>query len=117
MQYVFDDVILFIRPTRQEARAVKQILTIFGEASRLKTNLDKCSITPVYGGEEALDDIVNILGCQEQPFPLKYLGLPLSSQYQADPQSPFPRDRRSRRSEAASMSRLAHGQKWSPGLG
>jgi len=58
---------------------VRQILTIFGEASRLKTNLAKCSITPVYGGEEALDDIVNILGCQEQPFPLKYLGLPLST--------------------------------------
>jgi len=36
-----DDVILFIRPTVQEARAVKRILTIFGEASGLKTNLSK----------------------------------------------------------------------------
>ena len=38
----------------------------------------KCSITPIYGGHENLDDIVSILGCQVQPFPIKYLGLPLS---------------------------------------
>jgi len=36
-----DDVMLFIRPTVQEARAVKEILRIFGEASGLKTNLTK----------------------------------------------------------------------------
>ena len=47
-----DDVMLFIRPTVQEARAVKEILRIFGEASGLKTNLAKCSITPIYGGED-----------------------------------------------------------------
>jgi hypothetical protein len=30
-----DDVILFIRPTIQEATAIKQILSIFGQASGL----------------------------------------------------------------------------------
>jgi hypothetical protein len=74
-----DDVILFIRPTAQEARAVKQILTIFGEASGLHTNLAKCSITPIYGGEDKLEEIVGILGCQVQPFPIRYLGLPLGT--------------------------------------
>jgi hypothetical protein len=59
-----DDVILFIRPHVQEARAVKQILHIFGEASGLQTNLAKCSVTPIFGGEESLDEIVSILGCQ-----------------------------------------------------
>jgi hypothetical protein len=44
-----DDVIIFIRLSVQEARAVKEILRLFGEASGLKTNLAKCSITPVYG--------------------------------------------------------------------
>lgn len=68
-----DDVILFIRPTRQEARAVKEILNVFGSVSRLQTNLAKCSITSIYGGEDALD-IISILGCQVQPFPVKYLG-------------------------------------------
>jgi hypothetical protein len=70
-----DDVILFIRPTVQEAMAVKEILTVFGRASGLHTNLAKCSITPIYGGEDVMDDIVSILGCQIQNFPIKYLGL------------------------------------------
>jgi hypothetical protein len=47
----------------QEARAVKEILNFFGQASRLHTNLAKCSITVIYGGEEALPDIVSIIGC------------------------------------------------------
>lgn len=58
-----NDVILFIRLTVQEARAVKEILNIFGQASPLHTNLAKCSITAIYGGEETLSDIVSILGC------------------------------------------------------
>lgn len=62
-------------PSRREATAVKEILHIFGEAFGLKTNLAKWSITPIYGGEEALEHIVQILGCQIQPFPIKYLGL------------------------------------------
>ena len=74
-----DDVILFIRPHDQEARDVKQILHIFGEASGLKTNLAKCSIMPIYGGEDSLEEIVSILGCQVQQFPIRYLGLPLST--------------------------------------
>jgi hypothetical protein len=74
-----DDVILFIRPSVQEATTVKEILRVFGEASGLKTNLFKCSITPIFSGEEALEEIVSILGCQIQEFLIRYLGLPLST--------------------------------------
>jgi hypothetical protein len=74
-----DDVILFIRPSVQEATTVKEILRVFGEASGLKTNLSKCSITPIFSGEEALEEIVSILGCQIQEFLIRYLGLPLST--------------------------------------
>jgi hypothetical protein len=42
---------------------------------------------PIYGGEDALEDIVSILGCQVQPFPIKSLGLPLSMK--AIPKSHF----------------------------
>jgi hypothetical protein len=73
-----DDVILFIKPSVQEATAVKEILRVFGEATDLKTNLAKCYVTPIYGGEDTIDEIVTILGCQVQQFPIKYLGLPLS---------------------------------------
>lgn len=58
---------------------MKEILNVFGQASGLKTNLAKCSITPIFGGEDTLNDIVSILGCQVQPFPIRYLGLPLST--------------------------------------
>lgn len=36
-----DDVIIFAHPTVREASAIKQVLTIFGDASGLKTNLSK----------------------------------------------------------------------------
>lgn len=74
-----NDVILFIWPTVQKASAVKQILNIFGQASGLQTNLAKCLVTVIYGGKEALPDILAILGCRVQEFPIKYLGLPLST--------------------------------------
>jgi len=63
----------------QEAIAVKEILRVFGEATGLKTNLAKCSITPLFSGEEPLDEIVTILDCQVQQFPIRYLGLPFST--------------------------------------
>lgn len=74
-----DDVILFIKPTVQEALVVKEILCIFGQATGLQTNLAKCSITPIFRGDEDMDDIVAILGCQVANFPIRYLGLPLST--------------------------------------
>jgi hypothetical protein len=74
-----DDVILFIRPTSQEAVAIKELFTIFEEATGLRTNLAKCSITPIYGGKDTLDEIVQILGCEVKQFPVCYLGLPLST--------------------------------------
>jgi hypothetical protein len=44
-----DDVILFASPTVLEARVIACIMTIFGDATGLKTNLSKCSITPFMG--------------------------------------------------------------------
>lgn len=74
-----DDVILFIHPDAAEGAAVKEVLRIFGEASGLRTNLSKCSITPIFGADQALPDLQTILGCQISEFPIRYLGLPLST--------------------------------------
>lgn len=74
-----DDVILFNRPSVQEVTVVKEIMEIFSDASGLRTNLAKCSITPTYGAEDTLNQIVAVLGCQVQPFPIRYLELPLST--------------------------------------
>jgi hypothetical protein len=42
-----DDAIIFASPTRREGRAIAWLLDIFGGASGLRTNISKCSITPV----------------------------------------------------------------------
>ena len=74
-----DDAIIFARPTQQEARAINRLLEIFGDASGLRTNLAKCSITPIFADDTALAEVQHILGCQLASFPIKYLGLPLST--------------------------------------
>jgi hypothetical protein len=74
-----DDVILFMHPEAREARAIKELLRIFREASGLHTNLGKCSITPIYGSEDSLPQLQEILGCRISEFPITYLGLPLST--------------------------------------
>ena len=56
-----------------------RILGIFGTASGLHVNLHKCSLTPIFGGEETLSEIREILPCEVLPFPVRYLGLPLST--------------------------------------
>jgi hypothetical protein len=74
-----DDVILLARPDIDEAQAIKEILRIFGDASGLRTNLAKCSITEIYGAGEAMEEVRQVLGCQMVEFPIRYLGLPLST--------------------------------------
>ena len=67
-----DDVILFASPAEE---AQKRVLSIFGGASGLMTNLSKCSITPTYGAQETLLQIQVILPCQITEFPITYLVL------------------------------------------
>ncbi|CAL4948729.1 unnamed protein product [Urochloa decumbens] len=74
-----DDVILFASPTIPKAHTVARVLSIFGSASGLLTNLSKCSITPIYGADEALPGIQAMLPCRIAQFPITYLGVPLST--------------------------------------
>lgn len=39
----------------------------------------KCSITNVYGADSSIEAIQQVLGCQITTFPIRYLGLPLST--------------------------------------
>ena len=111
-----DDVILFIRPFAQEAATVKEILRVFGEASGLKTILSKCSITPIFGGEEALDEIVSILGCQVKDFPIRYLGLPLSTKKTAKAEVHSIVEASSNSKETTTLSWLSDGKERKAGL-
>jgi hypothetical protein len=108
-----DDVILFIQPTVQEAMAVKEILNVFGTASGLNTNLAKCSVMPIFGAKDSLEEIVSILGYQVQAFPIKYLGLPLSTRSIPKALSVCGRGCGS---EDAAMPRGSNGEEWTSGL-
>jgi hypothetical protein len=68
-----------LRSDSAEAKAIREILRIFGEASGLRTNLAKCSITLKYAPEDNLQLLQGIIGCQLYEFPITYLGLPLST--------------------------------------
>ena len=74
-----DDVIIFMHPNAADARAIREILSIFAEASGLRTNLTKCSITSIYTPDDNLPQLQQILGCQLAEFPITYLSLPLST--------------------------------------
>jgi hypothetical protein len=42
-----DDIVMLIAPVANDLAAIKTILQIFGDATGLYTNLDKCVATPI----------------------------------------------------------------------
>jgi hypothetical protein len=73
-----DDVVIFCHPDEADLRAVRGILELFGEASRLRTNFAKCSVSPIACTEEVAAGAAAIMEFQLAPFPVKYLGIPLA---------------------------------------
>jgi hypothetical protein len=73
-----DDVVIFLHPVASDFEITMDILTIFGEASGLETNMAKSSVFPIHCAVENLDTIHNLLPCVVANFPYKYLGVPLS---------------------------------------
>jgi hypothetical protein len=72
-----DDVIMFLHPQESEIPIVLKILEILGEATGLKTNIQKSNVYPISCGEE-LATLQEQLPCEISSFTCKYLGLPLS---------------------------------------
>jgi hypothetical protein len=73
-----DDVVLFLRPEDVDIAVTMDILNLFGEASGLKTNLQKSTVLPIRCGDGEVAAVQNLLPCPLSDFPCKYLGLPLS---------------------------------------
>ncbi|WVZ78922.1 LOW QUALITY PROTEIN: hypothetical protein U9M48_026563 [Paspalum notatum var. saurae] len=71
-----DDVALFIKPSVDEMNLTTQILEVFGEASGLRTNLQKSCVIPIRCEER--ETIASTLACSVSEFPCIYLGLPIS---------------------------------------
>jgi hypothetical protein len=73
-----DDVLLFLKPEEKELWAVKNILSIFGEASGLHVNFGKTTATMIRGTPTEEERTARILGCELAAFPIRYLGLQLA---------------------------------------
>ena len=73
-----DDVVVFSAPVADDIRAVNQLLKFVDIFSSLNHNPIKSAITPIRCSEEQLAVISHYLKCATHPFPIKYLGLPLS---------------------------------------
>jgi hypothetical protein len=67
-----------LRPEENELRATKEILGMFGVASRLQVNYNKTTTSLIRGEEEDVDRVRSILGCELSEFPTKYLWLQLA---------------------------------------
>lgn len=73
-----DDVVLFLRPAARDIDLTTNILGLFGEASGLRTNIQKSSATPIQCSAQEIETVQELMPCQVAEFRVKYLGLPLS---------------------------------------
>jgi len=73
-----DDVVIFLRPFASDLEVMLDLLQLFGEASGLKTNVQKSSVLPIQCLEDDKAIIQKQLPYQILDFPCKYLGVPLS---------------------------------------
>jgi hypothetical protein len=74
-----DDAVIFLKPTSVDVDNLKRILLNFDEVTGLRTNLQKTSVTPISCNDIDLDFVLANLPLTRAAFPIKYLGLPLTS--------------------------------------
>ncbi|WVZ71862.1 hypothetical protein U9M48_020394 [Paspalum notatum var. saurae] len=73
-----DDLVVFVAPIRRDLLVLKCLLDIFEKESGLRTNLGKCSASPLRCSSEEVESVLQVLGCQLGSFPCMYLGVPLN---------------------------------------
>lgn len=72
-----DDAAIFINPIEPDVVAVQGMLKLFGDASGLRTNIQKCVAYPISCQGIDLQQILSSFGGETGLLPCKYLGLPL----------------------------------------
>jgi hypothetical protein len=72
-----DDAALFVNPLKEDISAIQQLLHLFGSASGLCTNINKCVAYAVACDESEMHTILQEFGGSQGSLPCKYLGLPL----------------------------------------
>lgn len=73
-----DDVVLFFKPSLGDIEVIRAILNLFGDVSGLNINFSKSTVTFIRCSEELAKEVADDLQCQLKPFPITYLGLPLT---------------------------------------
>jgi hypothetical protein len=73
-----DHAVIFLRPDPADILLVLDILSLFGKASGLQTNIQKSNVVPIRCDERSLVAAKELLPCEFVDFPCKYLELPLS---------------------------------------
>ena len=72
-----DDAAVFLNPIKEEVQVVADILQMFGHASGLYINLNKCAVFPIRCSNINLEEVMEGFPCSIKNFPCSYLGLPL----------------------------------------
>jgi hypothetical protein len=78
VSFYADDVVLFLHPAAEDISLIMDILRVFGEASRLRNNVQKSSVFPIRCSDNEKAVVQQFLPCELLGFPCRYLGLPLS---------------------------------------
>jgi hypothetical protein len=73
-----DDAIIFANPRRDELDVLLDIVTGFGNASGLRINVAKCTVSPIRCSDIDLDSVLSGFNGHVTQFPITYLGLPLT---------------------------------------
>ncbi|WOL01924.1 hypothetical protein Cni_G10643 [Canna indica] len=74
-----DDFIIFTRGGDEDLLNTKLLLRAFFLMIGLSVNFDKMTVTHIHGDLVKATRVVEFLGCKEENFPIKYLGLPLQN--------------------------------------
>jgi hypothetical protein len=74
-----DDAVIFLKPTIKDVSNLKLLLECFGSVTGLQTNLQKTTVSAISCGGIDLNGLLASLPVARAHFPIKYLGLSLST--------------------------------------
>lgn len=78
-QIYVDDMVLFIKPNEEEMQLTRNVLSKFGEASGLHTNMQESCAIPVQCDQYQVQAMEQSLPYVHVEFPCIYLDLPISN--------------------------------------
>jgi hypothetical protein len=72
-----DDAAIFVKPSHSDIVILQSLLDVFGQASVLRTNINKSEVYPIACSGLDLTQILEGFPAAVKTFPCRYLGLPL----------------------------------------